>query len=241
MNKKKCIFSNKGFTLVEIIVAIAIAGIVSLIALKLFSFSNKAVVQTEDRSYNQMSVRNASIAITDRIRYAKKVKLLNASEIPSGKSDPAIYNDGYDYIYFDYVNQNLKIIYEDSANVKHEKTFLASKLSPDILKSYFTLEPPPLPPPAVPPSLAQVRFEITGKGDKYTDDSYDYTIKTTVNLVNSNIAGLGPEDTKTQPNPPGMAPDLANPSGPKIETVPAPNKKGTSIHHRGIRYEKLAK
>lgn len=193
MNKKKYIFSNRGFTLVEIIVAIAIAGIISLIALKLFSFGNDTLNKTEDRSYNQMSVRNASIAITDRIRYAKELQLVKDIDIPSGHTDPSIAGDGYDYIYFDKSDSSLKIIYEEGGT-KKERKYLDSKLSPDPSKSYFRLELiPPVVPPNPPQEIEQLTFEITGKGDKYKDDTKDYKIKTTVNLVNSDIEAFAPK------------------------------------------------
>ena len=186
MNKKKCKFANKGFTLVEIIVAIAIAGVVSLIALKLFSFSNDTLNKTEDRSFNQMSVRNSSIAITDRVRYAKELQLLNS--VPS----PILTSDEYDYIYFSETDKSLIISYKDDAGVRKEKKYLTSKLNSDIEKSYFLLEADPA--VVVPPKkIEQITFEVTGKGDKYKDDNKDYKIKTTVNLVNSDIPDFAPK------------------------------------------------
>lgn len=185
MKKEQYSSSNQGFTLVEIIVAIAVASIVSLVALQIFSFGNTTLNKSEDRSFNQMSVRNASIAITDRVRYAKELEFLNPADLPSGPTDTSIAGDGYDYIYFDENKKTLIILHEETpGSSKKEKKYLDSKLNAHIKKSYFYLEEDPS---ASEPEreVEQLTFKITGKGDRYKEDDDDYSLKSTVNLLNS--------------------------------------------------------
>ena len=151
-----------------------------LTASRLFSFSNTTLSKGEDRSVTQMSVRNASIAVIDRVRYAKNIQLLTDAEIPSNP----MADDGFKYIIFDNTDNTLRIIDIDgTSTVKKEKKFLNSKLNTDTEKTHFKWY-------KVTNSDGtdgeeQIIFKITGKGDKYKDDKEDYKLESKVNLLNS--------------------------------------------------------
>lgn len=210
MNKKRHIFSNKGFTLVEIIVAIAIASIVSLMVLRLFSFSTTVFNRSEDRSFNQMSVRNASIAVTDKIRYAKNLEMLKENDIPSGKLDIKLnsVDQEYKYLYFNKDDESLSLIEWNKEKEEWlEKKFLREKLNleeeylkekttlEDDVLSYFMLEeiPEPIEPNENKRKIEQLTFKISGKGDKYKDKENNYSLDTKVNLLNSDLEEFEPK------------------------------------------------
>lgn len=161
---------------------------------RLFSFSNTTLSKGEDRSVTQMNVRNASIAVIDRVRYAKDLQLLLDADLPA---NPMV-ADGYNYIIFDNTDKTVRIIYieDETTGTKKEKKYLISKLNSDIEKTHFkwnqTINSDGS------KGAEQIIFSITGKGDKYKDDSEDYKLKSKVNLLNSaNFATSGtPDPTK---------------------------------------------
>lgn len=64
---------KKGFTLIELVIVIAILGIVIYLGFSFFSFGNRSFSRGQDQSSIQHSVRMASRYITDEIRTAKDV------------------------------------------------------------------------------------------------------------------------------------------------------------------------
>lgn len=67
---KKIYYSEDGFTLVEVIVAMAIASMMIIALMQLTSTGNKMFTKSELRSRQQMDVRLAATHITEKLRFA---------------------------------------------------------------------------------------------------------------------------------------------------------------------------
>lgn len=89
--------NNKGFTLIELIVAFALLGIVTLIVFSMQSFSLRVFNRGSDRYQVQSSTGIVTEYITQRLRYAYKVVILeNAALVPT--SGAITTNDAYIFI-----------------------------------------------------------------------------------------------------------------------------------------------
>ena len=100
--------NKRGMTLVEIIVAIAIVGIISTVIASVFIFGNKSYNRSETRSIRQMDVRLVAQTISKELRYAYAIELL----------DNKNFEDDYEYIYFDEPGKKVMIINEANEEVE---------------------------------------------------------------------------------------------------------------------------
>ena len=91
--------NKKGMTLVEVIVAIAIIGIISTVTANVFIFENRSFKRADTKSVNQMGVRLAAQVINKELRYASDIKLLASNN----------FEDEYEYIYLDEQSNKIMI------------------------------------------------------------------------------------------------------------------------------------
>lgn len=93
---KSVFWKNKknGFTLVEIIVSIAIVGMILSILISMNVFGGKTFKRGSDRSQNQYDVRMAADFITKKLRYAESIEIKDITTPPSGKNCLYLKNSG---------------------------------------------------------------------------------------------------------------------------------------------------
>ena len=91
--------NKRGMTLVEIIVAIAIVGIISTVIASVFIFGNKSYNRSETRSIRQMDVRLVAQTISKELRYAYAIVLF----------DNKNFEVEYEYIYLDEQSNKIMI------------------------------------------------------------------------------------------------------------------------------------
>lgn len=98
IHTRRIISDKSGFTLIEIMVTLAILGMVMAAAYSFFNFGNKTFTMGEERSNVRYSVRMAADFITQQLRYATHVRVLasipDVSEFATGgtlKGYQAIY------------------------------------------------------------------------------------------------------------------------------------------------------
>lgn len=110
--KKK--YNNKGVTLIELLIVLAIMGIVLQLLYSIFFVGNKSFNTSKDRGFAQQDVRIVSTLITNELK--------NAKEISFEKLEGDYYSLRY--------NSKDKILYKDIFNkdIKQEKKILFSKL-----------------------------------------------------------------------------------------------------------------
>lgn len=132
---KKIYSSQAGFTLVEIIVALAIGTIVILAGTQIFLSGNKTFYKGEERSQIQMNLRVASTKITDTLRYAEVLELLDDDidkrdqEISEELVKAKAKHTG-----------NIKLIYIDNEGYikdENKNKIMDIKVSNNIERSYF--------------------------------------------------------------------------------------------------------
>lgn len=90
---------KKGFTLIEIIISLAILTIVLAGAFNLFSFGTGLFKDSSDRYDLQSSIRTAADCITRETRYASQIEIVSSSSVPS---NIAGLEDNEYYIYLHY-------------------------------------------------------------------------------------------------------------------------------------------
>ncbi len=84
--------NKKGMTLVEIIVAVAIVGIIATVIGNVFIFGSKSFKNSDTQSVNQMDVRLASAAISRELRYADEIEVVGLG---------TDFKEGKKHIYYD--------------------------------------------------------------------------------------------------------------------------------------------
>lgn len=187
--KKNTLYSEKGVTLVELVVGIGITSIIMVALVGLFNNSNKLFYEGEEKSFNQMHMRNLVDEITKDLRYAKNLTMLKDNDIPLGPFDLKL--DGqedYKYIYFN--SDDDSIVSLEHNGVKWiPKKYLEGRIDTNIDinkpvdadekkekvkdESYFVLNM----------EDESVRFKVTDKTTKYKN-SNRFKLSTTVNLLN---------------------------------------------------------
>ncbi|SDI44340.1 Ig-like domain-containing protein [Proteiniclasticum ruminis] len=117
------ISSNKGLTLVEVIVTLAILGIVMSTILSLNLFGLESFTLTNRTADNQFDVRMPTDFIAKKIRYADKIKILNNINMTPEPGAHQIYVENGKLIYKEYGNPT-KII---GASDNGDYTFIVNK------------------------------------------------------------------------------------------------------------------
>ena len=107
--KNKAKINKKGFTLVELIVALALLLIVLDLGYMFFDYGTKTFTRGEDQYSVQQEIRLASGYVTRELR--------NTTDSSFTSSAPT--NDGYNYIVFDSANKAIKIY--DKSDTSHPK------------------------------------------------------------------------------------------------------------------------
>lgn len=98
--------NQKGVTLVELLIALAILGIVLDLGMVFFNHSEASYNRGETRYITQSNVRLASDYITNQTRYATELSVIDASSVP------ATITSTDNYIY---VDSNGRIIHKTSS------------------------------------------------------------------------------------------------------------------------------
>lgn len=110
MSKRVCdIRSRRGMTLVELIVAMAIAGVVLSGAFSIMLFGYK-VFGIGNRQYaSQSNIRLAATQLTDEIRYAVDIEILSSMDA-AAEADPSTIPYYVNYIFYNEDQQTVVIL-----------------------------------------------------------------------------------------------------------------------------------
>jgi prepilin-type N-terminal cleavage/methylation domain-containing protein len=95
VKQKKYISTNKGVTLIELIVGVAIVAVLATLGSSFFTFGNKSFVTGKSESSAMTQVRVAANAITVQIRLAKSMQII------TNLTESYPFSDGNYYIYKD--------------------------------------------------------------------------------------------------------------------------------------------
>lgn len=105
--------NNKGVTLVELVVVVAIIGIISTVIANVFIFGNKTFNKVESRSAGQMDVRIVVQTISKELRYADDIELFKKIELLNN-----VYDEDSKYIYFD--ESSKKVMKKEGQEASYE-------------------------------------------------------------------------------------------------------------------------
>lgn len=86
--------SNKGFTLVELIVALLISGMLLATVSSVFLMSQKIYTRGENTSYKQKSITNIETDLQNALAIAITATIVNTSSTPVGNYSIGFNNDG---------------------------------------------------------------------------------------------------------------------------------------------------
>ena len=98
-------YRKKGFTLVELIIFLALLGVVLAIGYRIFFFGQRAFAVGSDQFQLQSEIRKAGDFIIDEVRNATEIDIINT---------PFFAQTGYGYIYL----HDSKIVYEYSGGTR---------------------------------------------------------------------------------------------------------------------------
>lgn len=93
---------KKGVTVIELIIAIAILGILTLAVAGFLSFGMKGFQRTNEIVDEQAMIRLSTNRVTEILRNAKTLEIIDASAVPTNITDDKI------YIYVDTSNNTLR-------------------------------------------------------------------------------------------------------------------------------------
>lgn len=100
--------NNSGFTLIELIVTVAITGLVFVLVLSFFS----PRMALYNRASSEASINSELNIINTKIHS----KLINATEIELLDSQPTTFTSGYKYYY---INNNNQVVFVDSSGTQN--------------------------------------------------------------------------------------------------------------------------
>ena len=99
------VYRKKAFTLIELIIFLALLGVVLAIGYRLFFFGQRAFAVGSDQFQLQSEIRKAGDFIIDEVRNATEIDIINT---------PFFAQTGYGYIYL----HDSKIVYEYSGGTR---------------------------------------------------------------------------------------------------------------------------
>lgn len=70
---KRVKLNNKGLTLIELIITLAIASMVISLIYSIFFMGSKSFTLVKDKGYDQQQIRAASVALSKEIKFAKEI------------------------------------------------------------------------------------------------------------------------------------------------------------------------
>ena len=140
--------SDKGFTLVELVVVISIIGVVSMVALNMLVFTNETFKNTTDQQAVQAENRNIANFIEKKVQTASNIEILDEKPDSFKNNVRYIYQDlSDDKIYYKVGTNSKKdlskIIESDNIDLNFEKksdTVLNYKLDIKLNESDYSLE-----------------------------------------------------------------------------------------------------
>ena len=121
IERLKPVRSSKGFTLLELIVSLAIAGIVLAMIFSLNLFGIRSFAVQDRQSSIQTDVRMAADAITREVRLANSVEMLS--------SVPGTFDPDYSYLYTQTANGVTSIILRDSSGARTVTSYTEATLT----------------------------------------------------------------------------------------------------------------
>lgn len=205
-NKKKNI---SGITLIELVIALGIMGLVTTTLYSLFTFSNRTFYKGEKQYEIQSDMRITMDSVVKSIRTATNVKLLSSDEC---KAEIAGKNP-YNYIYID--GNNLYHAKYNKSNDSHSISRLTDKLVPN--KSAFS---------RIKDDILGIELAAEYNGQTYTVNSE--TLLVNFSLLGRKIDGTGKmkgikylAETSADIIPPTTAPS------PAPSTAPSPQPSQT--------------
>lgn len=172
--------NKKGVTLIELIVVIAIVGIIATVIVNIFVSGNMTFNKSKSRSAEQMDVRLVIQIINKELRYA--------TDIGQPKNKESLGSDGeeYKYIYFDKVSK--KIMKQDGKNQAYE-LLKGNQMFNNV---YFKVENTPKANDE-PQKILKLSIESQ---EKLNENNYDG--ETIISLLNENKLETLPLDSKIE-------------------------------------------
>lgn len=157
--------NRKGFTLIELIIAILILGVVMTAIYTFFMFGNKMSVKGNEQYTIQSDARLDINQIISDVTYATEVTLLSTAPTASEKASSV-----YSYIYI----ENGKItrsIYNSATGIRTEKTLIGTRYSST--DSHFS---------KVTGSTDSIKIQLSSQ---YNDQTY--TVDSVIKLPNFSL------------------------------------------------------
>lgn len=114
---------NRGFTLIELIIVMALITLVSTAAYSVFGFANKTYKNGTEQYDIQSDQRIISDSISDSLKYAYNIEILNdisnESSVKITDSTNPLY--GYNYIFLQYDDKNANGVCDDNEGIAIRK------------------------------------------------------------------------------------------------------------------------
>ena len=172
--------NKKGVTLIELIVVVAIVGIIATVTANIFIFGKKSFDKSEKKSSQQMDRRLAVQTISRELRYADDIDLFKDEKLIKPNS---LNGNDKKYIYFDEVSK--KIMKKDGNKPAYE--FLIG--NQEFEEIYFKVEDTEeLDEKMRKKKVLELFIDMQEKLSENDEenDKDDYDIKTTISLLNEN-------------------------------------------------------
>lgn len=105
--KRQALKSSSGFSLLEVMMAIMLLGLVFYVAFSIYSFGVSSFQRGSERMSSQQEARVVSNLITGKVRYAREIRVLQAVDSPL--------SPGYIYIF----SQDGNVVLQTSESLFH--------------------------------------------------------------------------------------------------------------------------